>query len=104
MGGRMMPHSAASLRPWLNDPVVQDAVVAVMTRGDYPMLLSEVAVACDLPIRAANRVLLRLHRKGVVSRYKLPIQRHAYCRKRRTCVPGAATRMLYVYTWAGVRA
>ena len=99
-----MPHSAANLEPWLNDPVVQDAVVAVMTRDNVPMLLSEVAVACGLPIRAANRVLLRLHRKGVVSRYKLPIQRHAYCRKRRACVPGAATRMLFVYTWAGVRA
>ena len=94
-----MPYSAANLAPWLNEPIVQDAVVDVLRRGSCPLLMSEVAMACDLPIRAANRALLRLHRKGLVNRYKLPMQRHAYCHRRKACVPGGATRMLYAYTW-----
>lgn len=96
-----MPRSAANLSGWLNEPLVQDAVVAAL-KGGGSKLLSEVAEACDLPISSANRVLLRLYRKGRVSRYKLPIQRHSYCHRIKACVPGGATRMLYLYSWASV--
>lgn len=95
-----MPPKAANLGKWLNEPFVQDAVIAVMMQRNPPMLLREVAQACDLPIRAANRVLIRLHRKGVVDRHKLPMQRHAYCHRRKACIAGGARRMLYVYSWA----
>jgi hypothetical protein len=94
-----MADRAANLRGWLNEPYVQDAVVKLLERADCPMLLREVAVQCDLPIWAANRVLLRLHKKGLVTRYKLPIRRHTYCHRRRACVPGSAHRMLWAYTW-----
>lgn len=89
----------ANLAPWLNEPVVQDAVAGVLMRADQPMLLCEAAAACDLPLWTANRVLGRLCRKGVATRYKLPMQRHAYCHRRKTCIPGGATRMLFVYSW-----
>lgn len=95
-----MPHSAKNLRGWLNEPVVQDAVVHALTKVEYPLTLSEVAVACDVSIAAANSALLRLHKKGFVRRYRLPMQRHAYCHRRKACVPGGATRLLYVYAWA----
>jgi predicted transcriptional regulator len=94
-----MPRSAANLTPWLNEPVVQDAVVAVLTREPRSYLLREVVEECGIPVDSANRVLRRLHLKGFVERYKLPIQRHAYRHRRKKCVPGGARRMLYVYSW-----
>ena len=94
-----MPHSAVSLSAWLNEPFVQDAVIKSLTTVDYPLTLSEVAVACRVSIAAANSALLRLHKRGLVTRYRLPMQRHAYCHKRGQCIPGGATRMLYVYSW-----
>lgn len=97
----LVPRSAANLRGWLNDPYVKDAVVAVLAAADQPLLMREVAEACDIPVRCANRVLLRLHKRGEVSRYRLPIQRPAYCHKRKAVVPGGATRMLFVYSSAG---
>lgn len=94
---------ATNLRGWLHKPYVKDAVVAVLASAEYPLLMREVSVACGYPVRCANRVLLRLHESGLATRYKLPTQRHAYCRKTRACLPYIATRMLYVYSWVGPR-
>ena len=93
--------SAANLHGWLNEPRVKSAVVAFLKTAEYPLLMCEVAEGCGFPVRCANRVLLRLNKTGQATRYKLPIQRHAYCRKIMACVPNRATRMLFVYSWAG---
>ena len=63
------------------------------------MLLRDVARECAIPISSANRVLCRLHKKGLLTRYKLPMNRHRFCHKRRVCVANGATRWLYVYVW-----
>ena len=94
-----MPRSAANLEGWLNEPRVKNAVIAVLKTAEYPMLMREVAEGCAIQISSANRVLLRLHKSGQATRYKLPIQRHAFCRKVMACVPNAATRKLFVYSW-----
>jgi hypothetical protein len=96
-----VPRSAANLSGWLNEPYVKRAVIGVLTSADQPLLMCEVAEACGFPVSCANRVLLRLHKSGQATRYKLPIQRHAYCRKTRTCIPNGATRQLYLYSWVG---
>ena len=67
------------------------------------MLMCEVADGCNIPVSYANRVLLRLHAAGQVTRYKLPIKRPGYCHKRRISTAGTATRMLFVYTWGDRR-
>ena len=89
----------APLRPWLNEPYIKDKVVAALQRAEWPLTLSEVANEAGVHLRGANRVLFRLHKKGLVSRYKLPMQRHAFCRKTWQCIPNAAKRMVYLYTW-----
>ncbi len=89
-----------NLREWLNEPYVKDVVVAALASAEHPLLLRDVAEICGIPISSANRVLRRLHERGQATRYKLPIQRHAYCWRRKTCVPGGARRMLYAYSWA----
>lgn len=94
-----MARSAANLKGWLHEPRVQNAVSAVLRIAEYPLLMREVSEACGFPVSCTNRVLLRLHKSGQATRYKLPIQRHAYCRKIMTCIPNAATRRLYVYSW-----
>ena len=91
--------SAANLRGWLNEPYVKEAVIAVLKAADMPLMLREVAEAAGFPTSSASRVLHRLYTAGQTTRYKLPIQRHAYCLKRKVCVPGGATRMLFVYSW-----
>ena len=96
-----MPSNAANLIGWLHEPYVQAPVIDVLKRAEYPLLMCEVAEACAIPVSSANRVLLRLHKSGRAIRYKLPIKRHAYCRKTRACVPHGATRQLYVYSWVG---
>lgn len=95
------PRSAANLLGWLHEPYVKDKVVAVLKSAEHPLLMCEVAEACGFPVSCANRVLLRLHQRGQAARYKLPIQRHAYCRKTKACIPNGARRQLYVYSWVG---
>ncbi len=87
------------LKGWLNDPYIQEPVIAVLTRAEWPLTLREIADQAEVHLGGANRVLYRLYKKGRVERQKLAIQRHAFCRKRWECIPYAATRMLYVYRW-----
>ena len=93
-----MPRKASTLGEWLNEPYRKDAVVAFLKSADKPLLLREVAEGCAIQLSSANRVLLRLHAAGQATRHKLPIQRPAYCHKRRAVVPCGARRMLYVYS------
>jgi predicted transcriptional regulator len=79
------------LGPWLNEPSEQDKVVAFLTKADAPALCAEVADACDMPLARAAKILNRLHRKGVVTRHKIPIQR----RNRN----GWASLPCFIYTW-----
>lgn len=95
-----MRRSAANLTGWLNEPWVKGPVLDVLKRAEYPLLMCEVAEACGIPVRAANRVLRRAVEDGQATRWKLPIKRHAYCRKTRACIPHGATRQLYVYSSA----
>ena len=94
-----MGRSAANLKGWLKEPRIKNAVVAFLKAAEYPMLMREVSEGCATQVSSANRVLLRLHKSGQVARHKLPIMRHAFCRKTMACVPHGATRMLYVYSW-----
>lgn len=97
----LMDPRTNNLRAWLNEPYVKDAVVAALAGAEHPLLLRDVAEICSIPISSANRVLRRLHQRGQAARYKLPIQRHGYDWRRKACVPGAARRMLFAYTWVG---
>jgi hypothetical protein len=99
VAGRRASDPTVHLRGWLNEPYMKEKVIAALQRAQYPLTLREISEAADVPIRPANRVLYRLWKKGSASRYKLPLQRHAFCRKRWACVPFAAKRMLYVYSW-----
>lgn len=90
----------ARLGRWLNEPYMQEKVISALKCAENPLTLREISEAANVPLRPANRVLFRLYKRGSVSRYKLPLQRHAFCRKRWECVPYAARRMLFVYSWA----
>jgi hypothetical protein len=93
------PRSAANLGRWLNEPVIMNPVIAFLKSAEYPVLMREVADGCAIPSSSANRVLLRLHSAGRVSRYRLPMQRPGYCHRRKASTPGTATRNLFVYSW-----
>jgi hypothetical protein len=100
MAGRR-PGQDIYLKKWLNEPYVQEPVITALKSAEWPLTLREVAEQADVHLRGANRVLCRLHKKGLVSRRKLAMQRHAFCRKRWEIVPGAARRLLFVYKWRG---
>jgi predicted transcriptional regulator len=88
-----------NLGAWVNEPYVQRTVIEALRLATWPMTLREIAEAANVPLRPANRVLHRLYNKGLIQRSKLPMQRHAFCRKSWECIPHAAKRMLYVYSW-----
>ena len=92
---------ARYLDGWITEPYFQNRVIAVLQPADSPLTLREISQRADVPLRPTNRILYRLFKKGLASRYKLPMQRHAFCRKRWVCVPYAARRMLFVYKWVG---
>lgn len=94
-----MPRKASNLGQWLNEPYRKAPVAAFLKAAEWPVLMSEVADGCNIPVRYANRVLLRLHAAGQATRHKLPIQRPGYCHKRKISTPSTATRMLFVYSW-----
>lgn len=99
-GAKLMGGVAANLAGWLNEPFVQAPVVETLVRAEQPLLLREIASECSAPISSVNRVLGRLHRRGFVTRYKLPVQGHPRRYGHQPCILCTATRLLYVYTWA----
>lgn len=99
---RSRPDRAVNFGEWLNEPYVQDVVIKMLVEAeDCPLVLRDFVCTGGLPIASANRVLLRLHDKGLVTRQKLAMQRHIYCHKTKACLPYAARRMVFAYLWAG---
>ena len=85
---------------WANEPVIQDQVIAYMEQIAAPMLLREIYHPLRLPKVSVNRVLGRLHAKGIVSRYKIPVVGHRPGRRTETAPRDGATRRLYLYSFA----
>lgn len=89
-----------NLGDWQNLPIVQDQVIAYMESIDAPMLLREIYVPLRLPRTTVNRVLGRLHAKGVVHRYKIPVQCHRPDGQSSSVVTDGATRQCFLYSFA----
>ena len=98
-----MADNSANFGAWLNEPTVQDAVVATLLRADQPLLLREVAIETGAQISSVNRVLGRLLHKHLVTRYKLPVQGHPSRYGHKPCLLCTANRMLYVYSWVAIK-
>ena len=99
--GGGMRRREANLGEWQNEPYVQDVVVEMLVEAAYPLVLRDIVCTGGIPIASANRVLLRLNDRGLVTRYKLPVDRHIYCHKRKACIAWGARRMVYAYSWTG---
>lgn len=97
MAGDVMRNN---LGKWQNPPVIQDQVIAYMESIAAPMLLREIYHPLRLPKEIVNRVLGRLHAKGVLTRYKIPVQGHRPDRLNNSIMPGAATRLCFLYSFA----
>ena len=89
-----------NLGEWANEPIVQNKVLAYMESIGAPMLLREIYYPLHLPKVSVNRVLGRLHAKGVLSRYKVPVRRHRPGRRAEPAPHDAATRQCYLYVFA----
>ena len=89
-----------NLGDWQNQPVIQDQVLAYMAQLDCPAILREIYVPLGLPRFNVNRVLSRLHGKGVLTRYKVPVESHRPNGQTRMIVPRGATRLCYLYGFA----
>jgi hypothetical protein len=101
-GNKPMPSEAIrnNLGDWQNPPLVQDKVIAYMESIGAPMLLREIYYPLGLSKVAVNRVLGRLHAKGVLTRYKIPVLRHRPDRWTKSILPSAATRLCFLYSFA----
>ena len=89
-----------NLGEWANKPVIQDQVLAYLEELNAPAILREVYVPLGLPRYTVNRVLGRLHAKGVLIRYKIPVQSHRPVRRTRSIEAGSVTRHCYLYGFA----
>lgn len=96
--------TAATMRTnfgdWENPPVIQDQVLAYMEQMGGAMILSDIYRPLGLPRYTVNRVLGRLHSKGILSRYKIPVQVRRYDSRRRRAMPDGATRLCFLYSFA----
>jgi len=89
-----------NLGDWQNPPIIQDQVIAYMESFGAAMLLREIYRPLQLPRTTVNRVLGRLHAKGVVTRYKIPVSCHRYDRRAQSIQPDGAIRQCYLYSFA----
>jgi predicted transcriptional regulator len=89
-----------NLGKWANQPIVQDQVIAYMESIDAPMLLREIYHPLRLPRTTVNRVLGRLHAKGVLTRHKVQVRQHLPGRSTGSSIPDAATRYCFLYRFA----
>ena len=96
-----MPNMAANLGCWQNAPVVQDAVIKMLVEADYGLVLRDFVCTGGLPSASAQRVLGRLHGRGLVTRQKLPMHRPIYSHALKGCVPDGAVRFVFAYSLVG---
>lgn len=89
-----------NLGEWANEPIVQDQVIAYMEQLAAPALLREIYRPLGLPRTAVNRVLDRLYAKGVVIRWKIPVECHRPGARMQPAEPGIAIRQCYLYSFA----
>lgn len=89
-----------NLGDWLNAPIVQDQVIAYMESFGAAMLLREIYRPLQLPRTTVNRVLGRLHAKGIVTRYKIPVSCHRYDRRAQSIQSDGAVRQCFLYSFA----
>jgi hypothetical protein len=99
---RSMPSEAfrTNLGEWENKPTIQNRVIAYMLQIGSVLLLREIYRPLGLPRYTVNRVLGRLHAKGVLIRYKIPVEFHRPDRSTKSILPGAATRRCFLYGFA----
>lgn len=97
-----MPGEAmrTNLGEWQNPPIIQDRVMAYIESLGCSFTLRDIYHPLRLPRYTVHRVLSRLHSKGVVDRYKIPVRLHRYDTKARALDPGGATRQCYLYSFA----
>ena len=89
-----------NLGEWENPPVIQDQVIAYMQSIAAPMLLREIYHPLRLPKEIVNRVLGRLHAKGVLTRYKIPVRCYRYDRRAQSIQTEGAVRQCFLYSFA----
>lgn len=89
-----------NLGEWQNPPVIQDQVIAYMQEIGAAMLLREIYRPLHLPKVSVNRVLGRLHAKGILTRWKIPVRRHRPGRLACPAPQDAATMQCYLYAFA----
>ncbi|GGD58638.1 hypothetical protein GCM10010990_04900 [Croceicoccus mobilis] len=90
-----------NLGAWQNAPVIQDEVISYIDKLGGSFILRDVYRPLGLPRRTVNRVLLRLHAKGVLTRRKVPIELPCPARRPGSASPHTARRMCYLYSYAG---
>lgn len=86
-----------NLGDWENPPIVQDQVLAYMEQMGGAMILSDIYRPLGLPRYTVNRVLGRLHSKGILTRHKVPVRLPCFDRHRQVALSDGAVHQCYLY-------
>lgn len=82
------------------EPIVQDQVIAYIEHLACSFLLRDIYRPLGLPRTHVNRVLGRLHDKGILDRWPIPVESHRFDRKSGVLQRSGATRTCFLYAFA----
>lgn len=82
------------------EPIIQDRVIAYIENLACSFLLRDIYRPLALPRTHVNRVLGRLHSKGILTRWPIVVGSHRFDRKSGVLHSNGATRKCYLYTLA----
>lgn len=86
-----------SLAGHIPEPTVQRPVIEAMRARGAPMFFREIQEAAGVHRAGCIRVLSRLVKKGLVTRWKVPKSWHGFTGPAGQHVPGASVRPQYLY-------
>jgi DNA-binding Lrp family transcriptional regulator len=86
------------LKGWLNPPYRKEEVIAALRELQPPVLMREVASHTGLPRWVCSRVLTRLVRQGIATRFKVRISYRLTGGRGKLDIPGGKTMNVWAYT------
>lgn len=84
---------------WRNEPYRKEPVLRALREARQPLLLREVVDRSGVASVLAANVLRRAVKKGVVTRRKVKMTTHAFCRTNWKILPSKARRLMWLYYW-----
>jgi hypothetical protein len=92
------PSNPEQLRPWMNEPIVMNAILACMRASYRPLLGREIRQEIREPGPHCDRALRRLTKRGLLNRHRIPCSVARPQSNGGPPIAGGGTKMLWLYS------